>query len=171
MEPNSSGAFSSWDSNGVAPAILRLLPWTHHPPSLVLVPGCGNGAEVQALHARGYRVTGLDRQPSGPGIECGDFLESNFHQQFDLICERGLYANLRPDLRPRYVEAAARALRSGGQLFGVLVEGPSGNRPPYGTNAAEVLRMFAPYFDVVRLEPGAFRIAEMPQLEAIFVRR
>lgn len=171
MEPNSSGAFSSWDPNGVAPAVLRLLPWTHHPPSSVLVPGAGSGAEVQALHARGYLALGLDREPAGPGIERGDFLESDFHQQYDLVCERGLYANLRPELRPRYVEAAARSLRRGGHLFGVLVEGPAGNRPPYGTNAAEVLRMFAPYFDVVRLEQGAFRIADMPQLEAIFVRR
>lgn len=168
---NSSGASVFWDPHGTAPAILRLLPWTHHPPSSVLVPGCGNGQEVQALHARGYQVTGLDLNPQESGIERGDFLDSDYHQSFDLVCERGLFANLPPHLRIRYVEAAARALRSGGQLFGVLVEGPSGDHPPYGTNVGEVLRMVAPWFDVIRLEPGAFRIADLPQLEAIFVRR
>ena len=143
---------------------------SHHPPATVLVPGCGQGQEAAALDARGYRVTAMD-VVGKPGILQGDFLESDFGQRFDLLCERGLFANLRPSQRRRYVEAAARALRPGGQLFGVLVEGPSGDQPPYGTTAAEVLSMVAPWFDVVRLEPGAFQVAGHPQLEAIFVRR
>ena len=173
--PQASGAFSVWDAGNASPSILRLLPWVHHPPAKVLVPGLGSGQEVAALHARGYAVVALERAPSAADlpVERGDFVHSDYQGSFDLICERGYFAGLAPSERAAYVQAAARALRPGGILFGVFLEGRTPtDRAPFGTTAAELLRAFAPAFDVQLLGPAPFGgPGERAQLEAILVRR
>ena len=173
--PHASGAHSVWDAGNASPSILRLLPWVHHPPAKVLVPGLGSGQELSALHARGYRVLALERAPVAADlpVERGEFLRSNYNGAFDLICERGHFASLPPSERGAYVQAAARALRPGGILFGVFLEGTTPtDRAPFGTTAAELLRAFAPAFDVQLLGPAPFGgPGEQALLEAILIRR
>ena len=135
--------------------------------------------EAQALYARGYRVTALTSTPVAPQefeIYPGNLLQNpQLQSSFDLICEYGCFCMLPPSERSRYVEAATRILRPGGQLFGSFLErADEPNRAaPYGSTAAELLRIFAPHFDVIRLEPSAFHgpHPDYSQLEAIFVRR
>lgn len=161
IHPPSGGHGSLWELNHTAPVILRLLPWVHHPPSEVLLLRAGE--EANALYARGYRVT------------VADILNQAPEGSFDLLCEHGSFAMLPPAERPRYVAAAARALRPGGQLFGSFLERADdpNQAAPYGTTASEVLRMFADHFDVHTLSPSAFAVplAGYTQLEAILIRR
>ena len=79
--------------------------------------------------------------------------------------------------------AAARALRPGGKIFGAFLnfEGKTVAGPLYGTNASDLLHRFSPHFEVEQLAPSGFVFhsgggaanggADIPQLEAVFVRR
>ncbi len=197
-ERYSGGNVPGWDQGRASPLVLRLLPNIHHPPARVLVPGCGLGHEARALDSRGYHVTACDIAPlaiararSENGVEAilADFLTADFSDAglgtFDLICENALFCAIDPARRDAYVAAAARALRPGGKLFGAFMDFDNATikrpGPPYGTSAADLLHRFHPYFEVQRLEPSAFGFhaaggganapANLPQLEAVFVRR
>ncbi len=194
----SGGNTPGWDLGRPSPVILRLLPVVHHPPSRVLVPGCGLGHDVRALDNRGYRVTALDIAPlaveraralNGVEVTLANFLDADFSPTglgtFDLLCEHTCFCAILPADRDRYVEAAARALRSGGKLFGAFLDFDNAvlkrPGPPYGTSASELLHRFHPHFEVERLEPSAFTFPasggkanggeDFPQLEAVLVRR
>lgn len=174
----SGGHTAGSDASRASPVVLRLLSAVHHPPARVLVPGCSAGHEVRALDARGYHVLGIDIAALLPTaldlpVEEGDFLATDWGGRFDLLCERGLYARLDDDERLRYVEAAARALRPGGQLFGVFYEGEVGSAPPYGTHPSALIHRFSPHFEVQRLEPSAFRsgLPGLGPLEVVLTRR
>ena len=135
-----------------SPLVLRLLPFVHRPPARVLVLGAGH--DGAALDARGYRVTVLDLD-GGQDVLVAEFGQTNFAGEFDLICEHGALTTMAAD---RYAAAAARALRSGGQLFGSFPGGDVGS----------LIRAFVADFEPTRLEPGGFADG---LLEAIFTRR
>lgn len=140
-----------------APVVLRLLPHVHHPPARVLLPWGGD--EARALDARGYRVTTYGGGAPGVAAATGTFLDGA-PGEFDLVCENGGFAGLDPAARARYAEAAARALRPGGLLFGAF---PS-------EDAGALLTLLGARFDAARLEPSAFGEGS-GWLEAVFVRR
>lgn len=197
MQPNewndrySGGNVPGWDQGRASPLLLRLLPVVHHPPARVLVPGCGLGHDALALDNRGYDVLGIDFAPlaveraraRGIKAELADFLTSDFGGSFDLVCEHTLFCAIQPDDRDRYVQAAARALRPGGKLFGAMLDFDNARLqrpgPPFGTNASDILHRFGPYFEVERLEPSGFRCTlgseldrqEIAQFEVVLVRR
>jgi SAM-dependent methyltransferase len=204
MEPNdwnqrySGGNVPGWDLGRASSVVLRLLPVVHHPPARVLVPGCGLGHEAAALEKRGYKVTALDIAPlaverarsmNQVGARLQDFLTADFSEAslgtFDLVCEHTLYCAIEPADRDRYVDAAARALRPGGKLFGAFIDFDNAAHqrpgPPFGTSASELLHRFHTNFEVERLEPSSFTFpssggaanggADLPQLEVVFVRR
>ncbi|MDP2304546.1 MAG: hypothetical protein Q8P18_00795 [Pseudomonadota bacterium] len=152
--------------DGGTPAVLRLLPHVHHPPARVLVPEVGEGNEARALDARGYRVTVMGGASPAPGITRaqGAFLDVA-PVAFDLLCEAGAFGTLDGDGRARYVEAAARALRPGGLLFGAF--------PVEEAGAGGLIAQMSPRFDVARLEPsGGDNAGAAPSLIlGIFVRR
>ena len=55
-----------------------------------------------------------------------DFLDADFSPGglgvFDMLCEHTFFCAIEPGDRDRYVAAAARALRSGGKLFGAFLD-------------------------------------------------
>jgi SAM-dependent methyltransferase len=156
-----SGAGPSGPERG-APVVLRLLPYVHHPPARVLIPFVGHGLDARALDARGYRVSTLGSTATLPGVTAlpGSFLDAT-PGTFDLVCESGGFGALAASDRPRYVAAAAAALRPGGLLFGAF---------PSRLGAGELFASFSGEFDVARLEPSAFG-DDGGWFEAIFVRR
>lgn len=170
----SGGNLSSGEADRPSPVVLRLLAAVHHPPASVVVPGAGAGHEVRALDARGYRVVASGLRGDEPGAERPpvDFLDADLHGAFDLVCEVGLYSAIPLQARDRYVQAAARALRSGGKLFGAFLDGEGGEGPPYPTSVSDLIHRFSPHFEVERLDRSAFTAASgSPQIEAILVRR
>lgn len=141
-----------------SPVILRLLPHVKPPPARVLLVGMGGGHEARALDARGYDVSVVDEEgaPSLGGIPvlAVPFAATDFGGRYDLVCERGEFAQCD---RTAYVAAAARALRPGGELFGAFT-----------VDASALMHAFAPSFDVVRCQPGGFGDSE---LEVVLRRR
>ena len=91
-------------------------------------------------------------------IDCG-----SGKTDLDLVCETGGFAALDAPGRLRYVEAAARALRPGGLLFGAF--------PRRDTGA--LLTLLGAHFDAARLDPSAPSNGADADgwLEAVFVRR
>lgn len=152
---HSGGNLASPDAGRASPVVLRLLSAVPHPPAAVLVVSASE-QDARALDARGYRV-----ERAGNG-----FFDGDEGGRFDVVCEGGQFSSLGPADRRRYVDAAARALRSGGKLFGVMYEGG-------GLTAGEIIHLFAPHFEVERLEPSAFAGPEagLVPLEVILVRR
>lgn len=149
-----------------ASTVLRLLPHVHHPPARVLLPDVREGSEARALDARGYRVTVMAGGAPSPGIAQahGAFLDAAL-LGFDLVCEVGAFGALEALERARYVEAAARALRPGGLLFGAF--------PCDDGGAGALIAQMSPRFDVARLEPSGSEAGSPvpPLLLGIFVRR
>lgn len=139
-----------------SPGVLRCLPRVHGPPARVLVVGAGSGHEARALDARGYRVTVVDLEAASiPDVLVADFLAADFAGAYDLLCEHGAYAAAPASA---YVAAAARALRPGGQVFGVFP----------GSDVGGVIRAFSSAFEPLHLEGSA---ADPGLLEAVFGRR
>lgn len=166
----SGGNLSGGEHDRPSPVILRLLAAVHHPPAAVVVPG--GGPDVQALHARGYRVATTGGPQEGAEPLAGDFLDSAFGGQFDLVCEVGQYAVIPVEARDRYIAAAARALRPGGKLFGVFLDGAGPDAAVHPTSASDLIHRFSPHFEVERLDRSAFLAPSgHPQIEAVLVRR
>jgi SAM-dependent methyltransferase len=118
--------------------------------------GAGSGHEARALDARGYRVTVVDLDAASiPDVLVADFLVADFAGAYDLVCEHGAYPGLPA---AAYVSAAARALRPGGQVFGVFP----------GRDVGGLIRVFASAFEPQHLEGSA---ADPGLLEAVFERR
>jgi SAM-dependent methyltransferase len=175
MDPHAAPSGGNVAAGRPSPVVLRLLPFVHHPPARVLVASSARAAgvdpsrEATALEARGYRVTAAD------SASAAEFLDSDHAGAFDLVCECSFLSSLPPASRARWANAAARALRPGGKLFGAFlqVDEPDRASPPYGIGASELIALLSGAFDVERLQPSDFG-APAPgasQLEAIFVRR
>lgn len=169
-----SGAGPSWGASGrPTPVALRLLPAVHHPPARVLVAGARALADAQALDARGYRVTLVDRSPpSAAGVRtvAADLTDLDASEPWDLLCELGSFAGIVPAERPAWAAAVARLVRPGGKLFGAFWSGDDATRaaPPWGVSPSELLALLSGAFEAERLQAGPPGSAT---LEAIFVRR
>lgn len=169
-----SGAGPTRGAHGRAtPVALRLLPAVHHPPARVLVPGAGALADAQALDARGYRVTLVDRSPpSAAGVHtlAAALTDLDAADPWDLLWEAGSFAEVPPSDRPAWAAAVARLVRPGGKLFGAFWAGDDTPRPapPWGVSPSELLALLSGAFEAERLQAGPPGSAT---IEAIFVRR
>ncbi len=122
----------------------------------VLVPGCGRGHDCRELARYGFDVTGLDVSAralqgavTAPGIRyvVGDFLTHT--GQYDWVFEHTCFCAIHPDLRDRYVEAAARVLKPGGHLLGIFFNMSTDEGPPFGATREELLQRFGRRFELV----------------------
>ncbi len=152
-----------WDKGAPSPALEDFLA---HTPlrGKVLVPGCGAGHDVRSLAAQGAEVVGLDVARSavtladsfpkvgGETYLLGDFfdLPPALRGAFDHVWEHTCFCAIDPSMRPAYVEAAARALRPGGQLLAIFYLDPGNDHPdegpPFEVSIAELDRLFLPRF-------------------------
>ena len=122
-----------WDFGGVPAALKSFLAGSSIPGS-VLIPGCGSGYEVQAFHAAGYDVTGIDFSSAAveqakrvlgvlaDRIIFGDFFTHDFGaHSFDLIYERTFLCSMPPSRWPDYANRIADLLSLKGRLIGIFL--------------------------------------------------
>ena len=126
----------------------------------ILVPGCGNGHEVEYLHNQGFdnvyamELTQkpldnlLTRMPDFPTqqVILGDFFAHK--GQYDLILEQTFFSAFEPRLRPDYARKIHELLSANGKLVGVLFNCELGGGPPYGGTKEEYESCFRPYFNL-----------------------
>lgn len=129
-----------WDRGGPGP---QLLSWMRDGtlstgPGLrrVVVPGCGNGHEVEALARAGLEVTGVDYAPAAvargrarlaaaglPGtVEQADVLAWAPPAPVDAVYEQTCLCALHPDHWRAYADALHAWLRPGGRLFLLMMQ-------------------------------------------------
>jgi SAM-dependent methyltransferase len=154
-----------WEKGEASPGLVDFL--AAHPELVrgtVGVPGCGTGHDVRAWAAAGFAVTGCDLAPSAirlakektraAGLPATfrqtDFLQDAPPQCFDWLFEHTLYCAIDPAEREAYARAVIRWLRPGGHYLAVNYLIPDRDGPPFGTTREEVVRRFAPHFDLLQ---------------------
>lgn len=177
-----------WDLEGVSPPFARLWENNELLPGKAIIPGCGRGHEVLYLAERGFEVTAVDfaegavalltQNLRDRGLEAEvlfqDFFElsSDYDQRFDLMLEQTFFCAITPSLRLRYVDTAARLLKSGGLLVGLFYETNEEGGPPFNTTYEDVQSHFSRRFTVERLEKAAHSIERRKDKEWLaFLRK
>lgn len=171
---------TGWDIGHASEALLTLAT-RFDKTARILIPGCGNAWEAEALWKLGYtRVYIADwsieplqafqaRVPDFPAEQllCADFfaLESGY----DLILEQTFFCALPPERRDAYVLQMHRLLKTKGVLGGLLFDFPlTEDGPPFGGSQAEYTSRFLPWFTVVTMERAAQSIAPRAGRELYF---
>jgi SAM-dependent methyltransferase len=154
-----------WEKGEASPGLVDFL--AAHPelkPGTVCVPGCGTGHDARVWVRAGFKVTGYDLAPSAirlsrertvaAGLKAefaqGDFLRDELPRAFDWLFEHTLFCAIDPADRDRYVKAALRWLKPGGDYLAVNYLIPDKDGPPFGTTRDELWERFSPHFDLLQ---------------------
>lgn len=156
---------AGWDIGYVSPPLREYFEQLQRKDLKILVPGAGNGYEVEYLHNTGFlnvylldfssEVTSsfLKRNPDFPATHI--FREDFFQHEgkYDLIIEQTFFTSIPRTRRSEYARKMNRLLISGGKLCGLLFNHEFGNsHPPFGGTEEEYRQLFMPYFDFIYFE-------------------
>ncbi|MBZ5855738.1 methyltransferase domain-containing protein [Flavihumibacter profundi] len=133
----------------------------------ILVPGCGNGYEVEYLLQQGFqKITIIDIAPAATAalekklhpfvnrtltIVTGDFF--TLTGKYELALEQTFFCALDPKLRNAYAQKMYELLKPKGKLAGVLFNRNFEGGPPFGGHLDEYEKLFRPYFNIKKMEP------------------
>lgn len=158
-------AETGWDIGYAAPAIIEHMQTVTDKNIKILIPGCGNAYEAEALMQAGFRdITLLDisetlvqqlkakyAATSAISVILGDFFDHQ--EQYDLIIEQTFFCALNPALRQAYAVKAASLLKENGQITGVLFNRVFEQEgPPYGGTTDEYKNYFGTLFEIKKME-------------------
>lgn len=154
-----------WDIGYASPPLKEYFLQLKNKDASILIPGAGNGYEVELLIELGFKnVCVLDfaqapldalkkRLPDFPEKQ---LLQKDFFEhegQYDLIIEQTFFCALDPDLRKKYVEQMCLLLKPGGKLVGLLFNDVMNtDRPPFGGSEFEYRNLFSERFDIKVME-------------------
>lgn len=171
---------TGWDMGSAQNGLVQYI--AHHYPldTKILIPGCGNAHEAEALHNLGFhQITVIDIAPevcevlrdkfipTSIQVVEGDFFEHQDH--YDLILEQTFFCALHPDLRPRYIQHMALLLQEKkGVLLGLLFSLPMPDGPPFGGSEVEYQELFLPHFELL-LKNCDFSIPPRQDKEFFFI--
>jgi thiopurine S-methyltransferase len=153
---------TGWDLGVITPPLKNYFEGLKNKELKILIPGAGNGYEVEYLFQSGFKnVYIMDivqypltqfsiRCPEFPSqhILCGDFFEYNT-QRFDLIIEHTFFCALPKNNRASYFKKMYELLNPLGLLAGLWFNVPlNETEPPFGGNIDEYQSLFTPYFNL-----------------------
>lgn len=151
-----------------------------HKAARVLIPGCGNAYEAQALLEQGFQhITLLDIAPdltqqlqqqlahTPISVLNVDFFAHT--GRYDLVLEQTFFCALDPLLRPAYVQQMHQLLVPGGILAGVLFNRSFEGGPPFGGSQQEYERLFSNGFRLKKMELCTNSIAPRMGSELFFI--
>jgi SAM-dependent methyltransferase len=157
---------TGWDLGKVSPPLRFYIDQLSNKQQRILIPGCGNAYEAQYLVDQGFSsITLVDFAPTLVAnlqnefnileqnpvkVICEDFF--NLQGTFDLILEQTFFCALDPGLRKEYVLKMHELLADGGRLAGVLFNREFETGPPFGGNEEEYVKLFEPWFDILKME-------------------
>lgn len=158
-------AETGWDIGHAAPAIIAFMQTITDKDIKILIPGCGNAYEAEALVQAGFTdITLLDisetlvaqlqaRYGDSDAIKVihGDFFEHE--AQYDFMIEQTFFCALNPALRQQYAAKAASLLKEHGQITGVLFNREFEQEgPPYGGTIEAYKNIFGTLFEIKKME-------------------
>lgn len=156
---------TGWDIGQASPAIMDFIGSFFNKKAKIIIPGCGNAYEAQALVEDGFTdITLIDIAPvlveklknkfkNLPEIKviCGDFFAHR--GKYDILIEQTFFCTLLLEKRNDYVEKVYSLLKPEGQLIGVLFNVPLGtDHPPFGGNNQEYKQLFSTHFKINTLD-------------------
>ena len=145
-----------WDRGGPSPALIRWLEAGRIPEGQILVPGCGNGHEINDLVMAGRQVTAVDiaAQPITrlqarlhqlglvAQVVQADVLRWQPAEPFDAIYEQTCLCALDPVNWFDYEQRLADWLRPGATLLALFMQTGGSGGPPYDCPLPEMRRLF-----------------------------
>lgn len=157
---------TGWDIGYASPAIIQFMETYPDPSAKILIPGCGNAYEAEALSDIGFKdITLVDISAHAVKQINAKFINSenitcickNFFElkgTFDLILEQTFFCALNPVDRRKYVLKCAELLNPGGKVAGVLFASYfKDDGPPFGGDIVEYRDLFGDVFKLMKLEP------------------
>ncbi|WP_124980002.1 methyltransferase domain-containing protein [Nonlabens xiamenensis] len=156
---------TGWDLGQVSAPIKNYVDQIADTDISVLVPGAGYGYEVLYLRKKGISnvtvvdiaQTPLKRLHQRLGDQQGyELIQQDFFSHsgsYDLILEQTFFCALEVRFRESYTQKMYELLKPGGILAGVLFDfTQQRDAPPYGGSIEEYQELFAPKFDISRIE-------------------
>lgn len=164
-----------WDSGIVPPEVQALIAGESPlPPGQALDVGCGTGVSSVFLAQHGWQVTGVDwiqeavdraqvraqavgLDESNPRFLQVDVTSAEFlagHPPVTFWLDIGCVHTFTPEARQIYAQHAARLVAPGGHMLLYLWGWAQVEGRVVGLDEAEVKTLFAPYFDLIRVEHG-----------------
>ncbi len=157
---------TGWDIGYASPALIAYAEENIPKDATILIPGAGNAYEAIWLFENGWEkvyVLDISHIPLGkilerfPQFPTNQLIHSNFFKhagKYDFILEQTFFCALLPTFRPDYVVQMTQLLKKGGKLAGLLFNFPlTIQGPPFGGSEDEYRIRFAPYFEILNLEP------------------
>jgi len=157
---------TGWDVGKMSTPLKNYTEQLENKDIRILIPGCGNGHEVQYLYKElGFtEVYVIDISELAieklrlnlPNVNpdkliCGDFF--SFSGQFDLILEQTFFCAIRPWRRWEYANKMNDLLKPGGKLVGLMFsEEFDREGPPFGGRIDEYKRYFSTEWKINTME-------------------
>ena len=174
---------TGWDIGYPAPGITNYVDQLTRRDLRILLPGAGMGYEAEYLWKCGFHnltVIDIAGQPLRalrkriPEIPEKNVIETDFFAfesaSFDLILEHTFFCALPPERRSEYVLKMYALLRPGGKLSGLFFDFPlSDSGPPFGGSEEAYRLLFAPYFEIRKLERATKSIPPRAGKELFFI--
>lgn len=154
-----SSGLETWDIGYISTPIKEYIDQLNNKSIKILVPGAGNGYEVEYLYKNGFHNTyALDwsmeaikkfsnRVPEFPkhNIIKEDFFRHR--KRYDLIIEQTFFSSIEISNRTLYVRQMYNLLKPSGKLVGLLFDCDFAKPyPPFGGSKREYEKLFAPFF-------------------------
>lgn len=155
---------TGWDIGEVSPPLKSYIDTIENKNAAILIPGCGNCYEAEYLLSKGFtNITLIDIAPllveklqnkfagnSNIKIVLGDFFDH--HAKYDYIIEQTFFCALPPSMRINYVYKMSELLNVKGVVAGVLFNRVFEGGPPFGGSKEEYKNLFAPVFNIIKME-------------------
>ncbi|MGB5820070.1 MAG: methyltransferase domain-containing protein [Saonia sp.] len=173
----------AWDIGYIATPLRDYIDQLQDKQLKILVPGAGNGYEVEYLVQQGFThvfVIDIARQPLEriqerlPNFPKHHLIEADFFDfqqtDFDLVLEQTFFCALDPSLRRSYAFKMSQLLKEKGKLVGLLFDFPlTDTGPPFGGSASEYRTLFKDYFSIKILERAYNSIKPRAGTELFFI--
>ena len=154
-----------WDIGYISTPLKNYIDQLANKNQKILIPGAGNGYEVEYLLNRGFNniyVVDIAQQPLDnlknriPNFPEDRLIHMDFFElqesNFDLILEQTFFCALDPSLRGTYVIKMNNLLRENGKLAGLLFDFPLTEKgPPFGGDINEYKNLFFEHFKIKTL--------------------
>ena len=156
---------TGWDIGVISTPMKEYIDQLTNKHLKILIPGAGNGYEVEYLFKLGFTnifVIDIALQPLNnihkriPNFPKENLIHSNFFdhkEKYDLILEQTFFCALHPTLRSSYANKMFELLNKSGKLAGLLFDFElTENGPPFGGNIVEYIQLFYSKFEIKILE-------------------
>ena len=165
---------SHWDTGETPPEVRQAFQAGDIPPGAALDLGCGTGTNAIFMAQQGRQALGLDFVPEAiskarsKAQQAGVAERAQFQvadvtrlKELDLppsgfALDMGCFHGLNPDGQLSYVEGLAKTLVSGGRYLLYTLDPRKEAGFSFGMQPEAVEAVFAPWFDIVRMERGSF---------------